>query len=75
MEKIYVQALFKSDTGINVFYKQNGKINLIKNVNPNVVRCAIGEEDVDYLLKSKHLETFCVITEKELKDFIQYSKD
>ena len=69
MKKYYVEFLKQGTRGIDVYLSQGYDRIFIENVHPNIVRCTIGENDMEYLLKTKNAEGFCVLTEVEIIDF------
>jgi hypothetical protein len=55
--------------GIDVFSTKG----IAVNVQENIVRCALGEEDMEYLLQSKEDERHAFsVLESEWKDFKKY---
>ena len=69
--KIGIKTLKVDTNGIAVYTTAG----LIHNVPENIVRCAIGENDMDYLLRSRVDESHCFgILESELQDFIKYGE-
>lgn len=69
---IRVEYLRDNENGIDVYISNNGQSQVIRNVHENIVRCAIGDNDMYYLLNTKTPESFCVISESDLNDFIKY---
>lgn len=70
-KSIMVEYLRHGERGIDVYYRDGfqGQGYVVKNVHPNIVRCAIGEADMEYLLKTRNSEAFCKLTQYELEDF------
>jgi len=69
--KYYVDAIRHGKRGMDLYYHRGEHCYVIKEVNANVVRCAIGESDVEYLLECSisGREMFRELSEEELKDF------
>lgn len=60
--------------GINVYLDPQMNPNRIVNVHENIVRCALGDEDMEYLLskRSTNHEHAFTITESDFEDFKRY---
>lgn len=76
MSKIIVELLNQSKDypgRIDVWIKKGVDRHIVKGVCPNIVRCALGYEDMEYLLNIRNAENFATITESHLADFFKYA--
>jgi hypothetical protein len=78
--KISIKRLTRAKDGrINVHFYKFGEYSydfVVENVSYNLVRCAIGNNDTEYLLKYSHIEqpVGCFsITKSEFDDFLRGS--
>lgn len=72
---MHVQTLYElRDGNVDVEVRlANGGIETIYGVSSNVVRCAIGDSDMEYLLESNFEEMAFPLSESDYKDFKENS--
>lgn len=68
---VTIEMLKNSENGIDVIFSEYGHRHTVRDVHPNVVRCAIGENDMEYLLNTSHFEPFCKVKRSVIADFMK----
>ena len=74
MPHLGIANLSRSKWGIDVNVNRDGKIFRVPAVSDNVVRCIVGESDMEYLLSSTADESHCFkLSESELEELYRCS--
>jgi len=67
---MHVETLGRSRYGINVDVRHvDRSLERLYNVNENILRCAIGEGDMEYLIESPYQELCVPLSELDYREF------